>query len=463
MADRSNQMQSAEDFQLLEVSLYSDRLTNTINITNLVAEINIFEQLNQIFLTGKITILDDNNVFEIVNIQGTELLDIKLKLPTSDSAVIEKTFAILNVDKIIKTNDHANVLQLSLREAKGYYADLYKFSKAYDGAGESIIQKIAQDQLNTAIFGFDWRDNNREPQTFQRSLQKRFRYMVPYSTPIEAIKTVVNKMTTGVGMPYFISSAFLTDDLILRDLETILLDPSFNEKRPFVYSQSATQSKSHEQYAISKFEASNVEDTLLLSQLGAIGSSYNITELRSGKTEKTRLDMNTVFDRLKQLKIIDKKDEAFIDNFLQPEKFILGKSLRQQNTENKLGDFNSKIFDDISGDTYEEDVLNYTEENYISDYKLRPISRAIKNHLLKNTIDITLPGLEFLIADNIKTSVGYKINVEIFKSDINDLSKQNSKLSGEFIILAKRHIFDCAAFKHKVSLNCGRITKQQEI
>ena len=185
--------------------------------------------------------------------------------------------------------------------------------------------------------------------------------------------------------------------------------------------------------------------------------------IRSGKTEKTRLDMNIVFDRLKQLKIIDKKDEAFIDNFLQPEKFILGKPLRQQNTENKLGDFNSKIFDDISGDTYEEDVLNYTEENYISDYKLRPISRAIKNHLLKNTIDITLPGLEFLIADNIKTSVGYKINVEIFKSDINDLSKQNSKLSGEFIILAKRHIFDCAAFKHKVSLNCGRITKQQEI
>lgn len=455
-------VQSAEDFELRSVKIYSDRyLGKEINITQLVAEINIFEQLNSLYLTGSITFIDDQNVFEGLNIQGTEYIDIELKLPFKEAASVTKSFVILNVDKIIKNNDYTNTIHVNIREARGYYNDLIKYSKMYDGTGESIIQKIVEDKLNSNIYNFDWRSTG--PIQFNRSFQKTFRYIVPYISPMDAIKTILSKITTKSGMPYFCSSALLTNDFLLTDLESILQSNSFNTT-PFTYSQSMAQSgnTSSQAYSIQKIKGDSVEDALLIAQLGAIGSSYAMTELRTGKAFDIHVNMKEIFDTFKTLGILNQSDEFFIDNEFQPEKLI-DPTIKNSTIADRMYDYDSRRFFDISGNTYEEDVLNFSEESELSDYLLRPISLAVRRHLLKNTYTITVPGIHFLNPDRVNTSVGNKINLRVFRSNTNNSPAEDSKRSGDFIILAKRHVFNCSSYKHKVILDCGRLSKTQGV
>lgn len=459
MAERK--VQSAEDFELRSVKIYSDRyLGKEINITQLVAEINIFEQLNSLYLTGSITFIDDQNVFEALNIQGTEYIDIELKLPFKETASVTKSFVILNVDKIIKNNDYTNTIHINIREARGYYNDLIKYSKMYDGTGESIIQKIVEDKLNSNIYNFDWRSSG--PTQFNRSFQKAFRYIVPYISPMDAIKTILSKITTKSGMPYFCSSALLTDDFLLTDLESILQTESFNNNKPFTYSQTVAQSgnMAAQAYSIQKIKGDIVEDALLIAQLGAIGSSYAMTELRTGKSFDIHVNMKEIFDTFKLLGILSDTDEFFIDNEFQPEKLI-DPTIKNSTTADRMYDYDSRRFFDISGNTYEEEVLNFSEESELSDYLLRPISLAVKRHLLKNAYTITVPGMHFLNPDRVNTSVGNKIKLQVFGKLKDNTPDIDSKRSGDFIILAKRHVFNCSSFKHKVILDCGRLSKTQ--
>lgn len=458
MANTQSGIQSAEDFQLRNVKIYSDRFPNKfIDITQLVAEINIFEQLNTLYLTGNITFLDDQNVFNIIDIQGTEIVEIELKLPDKEVSTISKRFVILNTQKTIKMNDHSTIINLSLREARGYYNDLLKFSKAYDGSGESIIQKIIEDKLKSNIYNFDWKTSG--PIQFNRSYQKLFRYIVPYITPMDAIKKVLSKMTTKYGLPYFCSAALLTDDFLLTDLESILASDSFNST-PFTYSQDLTQAPNigAQAFSIQKIKSNTSEDTLLAAQLGSIGLSYSITELKTGKSTDTHLSMRDIFDRYLELGILNRTDQYFIDNLFQPKKLIEGSIT--DSFADSLTDYDSRRFYQISANTYEEDVFNFTEETDIADYFLRAVSAALKRHLLNNTHTITLPGLLFLNPNAVNTSVGYKINLKTFKTNRSD--GPDMKRSGDFIILAKRHIFNCSSFKHKVILDVGRISKPQD-
>src|SRR6056300_774406 len=113
----TSKMQSAEDFELRSVKIYSDRYVKTfIDITGMVAEINIFEQLNELYLTGSLTFLDDQNIFNGLNIQGTERVEIEVGLPLKEKSVIKKSFMILNVDKLIKNNNYTTTVHLNLRE-----------------------------------------------------------------------------------------------------------------------------------------------------------------------------------------------------------------------------------------------------------------------------------------------------------------------------------------------------------
>jgi hypothetical protein len=462
MVDTTNRMQSAEDFELRSVKIYSDRYSKDfIDITSMVAEINIFEQLNSLYLTGSLTFLDDQNIFNGLNLQGTERVEIEVTLPVQEPAVIQKSFMILNVDKVIKNNDYTSTIHLNIRESRGYYNDLVKFSKAYDGSGESIISKIAEDQLKTNILNFD--RNASGPTQFIRSQQKLFRYIVPYVTPMDAIQQVLSKMTTRNGMPYFCSSVLLTNDFILKDLESIIRTEPFNANRPFVYSQSASQDQLIQAFAIQRMSGSVIEDSLLAAQLGSIGLTYAMTELHSGQYIENHIDMNLVFDRLKTLGIFQDQTEFFIDGKFQPSKLL--EASQSQTATDRLVDYDSKRFYQVSGSTYEEDVMNFTQEGSPSDYFLRAISFAIKQHLMRNTYTITVPGMLFLDPNFINTSVGNQIKIKVFKTtiptDSTEASAVDEKRSGDFVILGKRHVFNCSSFKHKVLLDCGRISKSQ--
>jgi hypothetical protein len=131
----------------------------------------------------------------------------------------------------------------------------------------------------------------------------------------------------------------------------------------------------------------------------------------------------------------------------------------------KLGDYNSVNFNQVGGGRtypYNENVSNWTFENDQSAYKLKMFKFAIEQLLLKNTMDLMLPGLKFLTGD-ITTSVGNQFDIIVYKNEMVDEATDRSdyKRSGSFIINSKRHIFNVIDQKHTVSLSCSRISNRR--
>ena len=448
------EVQSAEDFSLDKIHITSERFREFIDIKKVTIEVNIFENIRMPYLTGSILILDDNGLFTAADFQGTERLEIDVSLPIDGAQTMSKTFIMSRLEKINKSNDNTSMLLFNLIEDIGFYNDVQSFSKTYDGKGEQIISKILNDKLGKKLYN--------KFSTYKSSYQSAFRLLVPYLTPFQATKMALDKMTTENGSPYFLYSTLNSNDLILADLDTIMLRQSFNALEPFQYDQTVANDPKNsillQARSIYNIETNNQEDTLLLSQLGALGSNFSTTDMTTGEEINYNHNINSVYQQLLGASVIKTNQ----DNVLLDNSFIADPAA--VNTF-KLGDYNSVNFNQVGGGRtypYNDNVSNWTFENDQSAYKLKMFKFAIEQLLLKNTMDLMLPGLKFLTGD-ITTSVGNQIDVVVYKNEMVDEATDRSdyKRSGSFIINSKRHIFNVIDQKHTVSLSCSRISNRR--
>jgi hypothetical protein len=447
--------QTAEDFQLLEVSITSNRLDpTTYNITPVTTEINIFESIDEFYLTGSIMFVDDNDIFSTVDFKGTERVKLRFKIPDPQAPEIVKHFVVSGVTKTQKTNDFANVILLSIIEDHGYYGELKVFSKVYDGKGETIISSILNDQLYKTLF------RRSDYETFRESYQSKFRYLVPYITPFQAIQNILDKMTTKNGLPYYLYSSLNTDNLILSDLETMIARDPINLNRPFTYSQNQSNEPDNPSniYQIYSIGDTNQEDTLLIGQLGALGAIYSNTDVSTGSTSETKYNViNDLYTTLKYDNIIRSTDDVLIDELFVPE--------RRQNDTSAIPDLVSRRFHQVSGQTfpYDPTIKNWTEETKFESYKLRLFKHSVKQLMLKNAYQLLLPGVQFLTG-NVQVSVGNQIDITILKNtgDPRTGVLADPKRSGKFLITTKRHIFKTTPSVHTVVVGCTRISKSNQ-
>jgi len=448
------EVQSAEDFSLDKIHITSERFREFIDIKKVTIEVNIFENIRMPYLTGSILILDDNGLFTAADFQGTERLEIDVSLPIDGAQTMTKTFIMSRLEKINKSNDNTSMLLFNLIEDIGFYNDVQSFSKTYDGKGEQIISKILNDKLGKKLYN--------KFSTYKSSYQSAFRLLVPYLTPFQATKMALDKMTTENGSPYFLYSTLNSNDLILADLDTIMLRQSFNALEPFQYDQTVANDPKNsillQARSIYNIETNNQEDTLLLSQLGALGSNFSTTDMTTGEEINYNHNVNSVYQQLLGASVIKTNQ----DNVLLDNSFIADPAA--VNTF-KLGDYNSVNFNQVGGGRtypYNDNISNWTFENDQSAYKLKMFKFAIEQLLLKNTMDLMLPGLKFLTGD-ITTSVGNQIDVVVYKNEMVDEATDRSdyKRSGSFIINSKRHIFNVIDQKHTVSLSCSRISNRR--
>jgi len=457
------EVQSAEDFSIDRIRITSERFREFIDIKQVTIEVNIFENINMPYLTGSILILDDNGLFTAADFQGTERLEIDLSLPVNGAQTISKTFIMNRLEKINKSNDNTSMLLFNLIEDIGFYNNVQNFSKSYDGKGEEIIAKILNDKLGKSLFN--------KFKTYKASYQSSFRLLVPYLNPFQAIGMVLDKMTTENGSPYFLYSTINSDNLVLADLDTIMTRNSFNASEPFQYDQGMANGMGDvdnsplksgsvllQARSIYNVETNNQEDTLMLSELGALGSNFTTTDMTTGEEISYNHNVNSVYQQLLGASVIrTSQDNVLLDNSFVADPNGVNTS--------RLGDFDTVNFNQVGGGRtfpYNENVSNWTYENDPSAYKLKMFKFAIQQLLLKNNMEIHVPGLKFLTGD-ITTSVGNQIEIVIFKNEMVDtqVDRSDYKRSGSFIINTKRHIFNITDQKHTVSLSCSRISNRR--
>ena len=450
-----NSPNSAEDFILQDANITSNRFSKTIAINNIIAEINIYESMFSQFLTGSMLIMDDSGLVNTIDLQGTETIELSFKIPGPNTTLISKKFVITSVEKSYKQNDSTTILLLTIIEDIGYYNNVMQISKSYTGRGEDIIRNILKDNLSKDLATKT--DLSFEP--FKQSFQDTFRYIVPYTTPLDAVRTVLRKMSSERGSPYFCYSTLLSKNQILADLETILERPAINATKPFRFNQSQTNANlKATPYSIYSYDTTSSDDTLLLAQLGAVGSLHSALNVSTGEKTLEHIDVNEVFRQLKQVNVLENKDKIMLDNQFVADPSGIDPRL--------LGEHNSRYFHQIAGSTYPltPNVRNWTEEKDIYSYKIRIQKFAIEHFLQKNVISLTIPGLLF-ISGSYRLDVGNQIEVAVNKSEIpssdNNLSDVvDKKKSGSFIILTKRHVFKTIDQSHIVSIECARLAER---
>lgn len=444
---------SAEQIEIIEVSIRSERflegkslfLSGVENDASVGVELEIYENIYMPYLTGNLLIQDDNDIYRVAEIKGTERVHVRFRSPGSDLQ-LEKVFIISNVQKSIKVNDQMSQLLLELVEDHGYFNELNMINKSYNGTGVEIIEKILSDNTNKKI-----RQNY-----FKQPFQKSLRYIVPWQTPYAAISTIVNFITTENSMPYFFFSTLTSDNLILTDMESILQRQPFNEGiRAFTYSQShLSRSSTLEDAAfnIINFQAENLNDTLAMARTGAIGASFENVDTLSSENQDIRVDMSQEYEKLSDAGLI-----SLIDN-----KFPIDMKFRvDENEEKIITEYNSKRYSVLSHTPY--DTINGLLPDYLTSRQI-----VIKNNYLKyladNSYSITVPGLVFAVRD-VDRSVGHQINIDILKEGNTgqDSQVQDERRSGTFIMIAKKHVFNLVADTHNAVIKVGRITEPRRI
>ena len=452
-----NNIQSPEDFRLNKVYISADRFkqSRTIDVTNIVVEFNIFENITLPYLTGSVAILDDNGLFDVADFQGTEGLTIIVSLPNQPDNIIQKTFILNSVERSIQTNDRSAILVFSMVEDVLFHNNVQTVSKTYDGTGEEIIENVLNDKLNKKLFS--------RYETYQPSFQSAFRIISPYLNPFQIINMALNKMTTENGSPYFLYSTMYSNDLVLADLDTILRSSAFNNA-PFTYSQSTANNENNDPVlastSIYDIKMVNQEDTMMLSELGVINSFFEAFDVSTGKVNNSEFSLNQLYDKLFSTGIIDPQ----LTNKLVDYNFIPDQT---KVDERGLGDYQSRRFSLAVGANtypYESQVNNWTAETDTLSYILRLNSYALKNLLLKNQMQIMVPGMNFTHGDKM-TSVGRNIDLLCYKTNVSiniDRMQRDHRKSGKFIITSKRHIFNATDFKHNVSITCSRISNERQ-
>ena len=416
-----------------------------IDLKNIVAELNIFEDLNKSYLTGSIVLVDDTGVMSDVKIKGDEGLRIIIsKNPNIGEydSYFQLDFKVVSIVRQFKNADRSEVYSLNLISKHAYDNSVVKISKSFSGKLEKISESILKNFLGVKLLM-----DEKYYDAKAGSNQEPIKILLPYLSPLESVDWLTERATDRWGTPFFIWASIwgqdMSEDTSLRlgnfmtmVKEGINVASTKPPENDFIYDQVTTNVKSSEGYEgakriIKNLKFSNIENTLKMVKEGAVGStianldtytSQNISKLFSANKlleslnagEKGGKILSTVYD---QKDVITLASETKLTGYW---------SARQRNTVSSYGTYAShnSIHDAID----ESSLLN----------KVRPLS--IRSMLSRNMLEINIDGIGLLEE---KLSVGDIIKVRFLSADTDpDVPVgSNTERSGFYLIQSVRHIF----------------------
>jgi hypothetical protein len=434
--------QHAGDYRIISFVVYSHRHTEPIDIIAHVDELQIFENIQSQYLTGSFSMKDDMRFYDGVGINGTEMVEITLESPENAGHQILKQFTIAEVSGAAKSADNIEALEIKIVENCCFNNNLMQINRAYTGTPDIIIQKILKDNLNLDID---------LPEI--KPYQKTMKVVIPYMTPFAATAWICTRMSTELGLPYFLFATLNDENIQLKSLEEILKNPAWNKTSPYrfsaAYNQSTTALASDKNvFNVGAYSGHHKENVFALMGNGSTAGLRSITDATSGQLINYSFDIDTLFQELSEMEIIDKDHEPVFHSKYE----FNGKPMNEYNT------FNSHRI--VANQTY-NGIANIHEETSIGAYRLGACKSALHNMLMKSSINIRVPGILYMIGTN--ASIGRQIDFIYPANNTNDVSKSTAldedqidkKRSGTYIIYTTRHHF--VDNQHNVDMSCVKL------
>ena len=445
----------SQQFKLTKAHISADRFggfdKKFFDVKNQVAEINIYESIEELSLTGTIAIVDDKSLYELINFNGTERIKLEMAgLGKDTDPVFEKTFIMTNIVKQLKGNDKSSIYVFDIIDEHGFISEAERLRGSYRGRIDDIVQRISLTQLNKSV-DISYQFLSKKDRV--DAIQDDIRVIVPNLSPINAIKWLLSRATTQTGSPFFLWASIHDENLRLGNLDVMYRQTPFNDKLPYTYNPSnvnvAEDKTEFEQgFTIKGLGLGEMGDTLHLVANGSVGASQSITNLNTGQIMQQHYDVQRTINNLDQQDVIKKKNQNVFDRkFKLKDKLISeyqGQNVHQVVSTGTYGKFKS----------YHDE---FEEEKHLK--KLE--SASIKDLLVKNMMSITVPGTAFFLG---KAAVGDTVNLSVVNDNL-EVGKQSNaddmldkNKSGKHLIYDLRHTF--RGTQHDVTMNVCKLERE---
>ena len=445
----------SQQFKLTKAHITADRFggfdTKFFDVKNQVAEINIYESIEEPSLSGTIAILDDKSLYELINFNGTERIRLEMAgLGKETDPVFEKTFIMTNIIRQIKGNDKSSMYVFDLIDEHGFISQAERLRGSYRGRIDDIVKGICLTQLKKSV-DISYQFLSRRDRV--DAIQDDIRVIIPNLSPINACKWLLSRATTQTGSPFFLWASIHDENLRMGNLDVMYRQTPFNDKLPYTYNPSNVnvaedKSEFEQGFTIKSLGLGEMGDTLHMVANGSVAASQCITNLNTGQMTQQHYDVQQTLNNLAfQNTIALKRQNVFDNKFKLKDKFIgfyEARNIHQVVSTGTYGKFKS----------YHDE---FEEERHLK--KLE--SASIKDLLVKNMMSITVPGTAFFLG---KAAVGDTVNLSVVNDNL-EVGKQSNaddmldkNKSGKHLIYDLRHTF--RGTEHEVTMNVCKLERE---
>ena len=445
----------SQQFKLTKAHITADRFggfdTKFFDVKNQVAEINIYESIEEPSLSGTIAILDDKSLYELINFNGTERIRLEMAgLGKETDPVFEKTFIMTNIIRQIKGNDKSSMYVFDLIDEHGFISQAERLRGSYRGRIDDIVKGICLTQLKKSV-DISYQFLSRRDRV--DAIQDDIRVIIPNLSPINACKWLLSRATTQTGSPFFLWASIHDENLRMGNLDVMYRQTPFNDKLPYTYNPSNVnvaedKSEFEQGFTVKSLGLGEMGDTLHMVANGTIGSSQSITNLNTGQIMRQHYNVQQTINNLAfQNTIALKRQNVFDNKFKLKNKFINeyeGQNIHQVVSTGTYGKFKS-----------------YHDEFEEGRHLKKLESASIKDLLVKNMMSITVPGTAFFLG---KAAVGDTVNLSVVNDNL-EVGKQSNaddmldkNKSGKHLIYDLRHTF--RGTEHEVTMNVCKLERE---
>jgi hypothetical protein len=440
----------------------------SIDITAFVSELIIFESLDRPYMSGKMVVLDDSELFNGLELQGTE--NVQITLATEDSqqtdVILNKKFIMTGIESQTKSSEagSSSVFTITLLDEIAMVGRATKIRKSYSGSLEKIIKSVVKNELGRDT---EISYTGAKKPTDEFGAQENITCIVPNLNALETIDWISSRLTTKNGSPYFCFATLniphhkdgsfsvkgeedikAGNIIRLGNLDTMLEQEPFN-KIPYRFtpqtnSTNANQSREKQVFNIRAIETPASSNTLKLIDIGAISSTYSNTNLGTGEVHKSEHSIVRTLSNISKDDIIEK--EGKVQNVIDPTAKFKDKNILR---------YKSRNFHTITSSGTYGNLNSYHDERVESKFKTKIESKSIKAFLNKNPLTIVIEGSGFIVG---RGGVGQIISIDIRGDNVRAEKREelsDSRYSGNHLIYDVKHHF--ARNLHNVTLNLRKL------
>jgi len=436
----SAQTELVKGFALESVIINSTRFidANGLELLGSVTDIEIFENLENNYLTAKLAIVDSFRLFDRLDLQGAETVTIRVGQSENPNLpkAINKSFIVHKIISAKKTNETTDVIFLNLVEDSEFQSNLVNVNRGYSGSPITIMKSISEEYLGKSIKDF----------TSAPTFQDKMKMIIPNLSPLRALSWIKSRLTTDNGLPTYLFSTFQSDELFYTDLNAMLSQPPINEKKPFLHgaAEDFTEiSNSLKIIPIKSYALENNDDMYSRIREGVVGAKYSHYDSLTGRYKTHKFDVHV--DAIPQLEVRSYERPTPASNLE-----LDNKTIQSYESEHISQLSQSGAYEDGS---YQFKSID--QERDAESHNKKSIGKALKSFLIKSPVTIVIDGRGFISGDYHRT-VGNTIRILFLANRPNQTEvKLDTKKSGDYIIYAAKHTM--TSEKYMLSLQCVKI------